>query len=68
MARRDRREAESYYGSESLEALRRFRIELRNVTLNAGVIAGVMREVDRLRAERGLESNAEALANSKDAR
>jgi len=30
MARRDRREAESYYGSESLEALRRFRIELRN--------------------------------------
>jgi hypothetical protein len=38
-----------------------FRIELRNVTANAGVIDAVMREVDRLRAARGLVSNEEAL-------
>jgi plasmid stabilization system protein ParE len=30
MARRDRREAESYYGARSPQALRRFRTELRN--------------------------------------
>src|SRR4029077_5376156 len=38
-----------------------FRIELRNVTTNAAVIEGVMKEVDRIRAERGLASNDEAL-------
>ncbi len=37
-----------------------FRIEYRNVGINAGVIDQVMREVDRLRAERGLPTNAEA--------
>ena len=39
-----------------------FRIELRNVTTNAGVIDAVMREVDRIRAEQGLASNEEMLA------
>ncbi len=38
-----------------------FFVEYRNVTINAGVIDEVMREVDRIRAERGLPSNAEAL-------
>lgn len=38
-----------------------FRIELRNVTTNAGVIEAVLREVDRLRAARGLSSNEQAL-------
>jgi hypothetical protein len=38
-----------------------FWIELRNVRINAGVIEDVMREVDRIRAARGLPSNAEAL-------
>ncbi|MSQ94829.1 MAG: hypothetical protein EXR98_09775 [Gemmataceae bacterium] len=38
-----------------------FRIELRNVTMNAAVIAGVMGEVDRIRAARGLNSNEIAL-------
>ncbi len=38
-----------------------FRIELRNVTINAGVIDAVMREVDRIRALQGLESNEVAL-------
>src|SRR5437764_2607164 len=37
-----------------------FRIEYRNVATNAGVIDRVMQEVDRLRAERGLPTNAEA--------
>src|SRR5262249_52307807 len=37
------------------------RIELRNVRINVGVIDDVMREVDRIRAERGLPTNAEAL-------
>ena len=37
------------------------RIEYRNVRTNAGVIEQVMHEVDRIRAERGLPSNAEAL-------
>jgi cytochrome b561 len=52
-----------------------FRLELRNVTINAGVIAAVLREVDRIRAEQGLASNEEALreeespvANGKDGR
>ena len=38
-----------------------FVIEYRNVSINAGVIDQVMREVDRIRAEHGLPSNAEAL-------
>jgi hypothetical protein len=38
-----------------------FRIELRCVTINAGVIDSVMREVDRLRTANGLNSNEEAL-------
>jgi hypothetical protein len=36
-------------------------LEYRCVAVNAGVIADVMREVDRIRAERGLPSNEEAL-------
>jgi hypothetical protein len=35
-------------------------VEYRNVTINAGVIAGVMQEVERIRAERGLPTNEEA--------
>ena len=38
-----------------------FRLEYRNVTENAGVLEAVLREVDRIRAERGLPPNAEAL-------
>jgi hypothetical protein len=38
-----------------------FAIEYRNVRINAGVIEQVMDEVERIRAERGLASNAEAL-------
>lgn len=38
-----------------------FIVEYRNVSINAKVIDDVMREVDRLRAEAGLPSNAEAL-------
>lgn len=38
-----------------------FRVEYRNVTINGGVIDDVLREVDRMRAEAGLPSNAEAL-------
>jgi hypothetical protein len=38
-----------------------FRIELRNVMINASVIDAVMREVDRIRAANGLASNEEAL-------
>lgn len=37
------------------------RIELRNVATNAEVIDGVMKEVDRIRAARGMVSNEEAL-------
>jgi hypothetical protein len=37
-----------------------FRIEYRNVATNAGLIDQVMHEVDRVRAERGLPTNAEA--------
>ncbi len=40
-------------------------IEYRNVAINAGIIKDVMREVDRIRAERGLPSNAEALRQEK---
>ena len=38
-----------------------FKVEYRNVYINAGVIDDVMREVDRIRADRGMPSNAEAL-------
>jgi hypothetical protein len=38
-----------------------FVVEYRNVTTNAGIIEAVLRDVDRIRAERGLPSNAEAL-------
>jgi hypothetical protein len=38
-----------------------FTLEYGNVATNAGVIDAVLREVDRIRAERGLPSNAEAL-------
>ncbi len=38
-----------------------FVVEYRNVTTNAAVIESVLRDVDRIRAERGLPSNAEAL-------
>ena len=38
-----------------------FVVEYRNVGINAGIIDDVMREVDRIRAERGLPSNEEAL-------
>jgi hypothetical protein len=38
-----------------------FAVEYRNVNINAGVIENVLREVDRIRAERGLPTNAEAL-------
>jgi len=38
-----------------------FRIEYRNVSINGGVIDDVLKEVDRIRAELGLPSNAEAL-------
>jgi hypothetical protein len=38
-----------------------FTVEYRCVSINAGVIDAVLEEVDRIRAERGLTSNAEAL-------
>ncbi len=38
-----------------------FRVEYRFVHENAGILEGVLREVDRIRAERGLPSNALAL-------
>jgi hypothetical protein len=38
-----------------------FVIEYRDVSINAGVLDRVFREVDRIRAERGLPTNAEAL-------
>src|SRR5436190_13445847 len=38
-----------------------FAVEYRNVRTNAGVIERVLDEVDRIRAERGLPSNREAL-------
>lgn len=38
-----------------------FFVEYRCVAINAGVIDEVMREVDRIRAERGLPTNEEAL-------
>jgi hypothetical protein len=41
-----------------------FRIEYRNVRVNSGILDAVLREVDRIRAERGLPPNAEALRQS----
>ena len=38
-----------------------FRIEYRNLEANVGIIRAVMDEVDRIRTEQGLNSNAEAL-------
>jgi len=38
-----------------------FRIEIRNVAINAGVIDAVLKEVDRIRAANGLNSNEQAL-------
>jgi hypothetical protein len=38
-----------------------FRLEYRNVRENAGILEAVLREVDRIRAERGLPPNDEAL-------
>lgn len=38
-----------------------FLVEYRNVSINATVIEDVLREVDRMRAARGLPTNAEAL-------
>jgi hypothetical protein len=38
-----------------------FRLEYRNVTENAAILDAVLREVDRIRAEKGLPPNAEAL-------
>ncbi|HEY1375899.1 MAG TPA: hypothetical protein VGF55_03860 [Gemmataceae bacterium] len=38
-----------------------FRLEYRNVTENAAILEAVLREVDRIRAERGLPPNEEAL-------
>ena len=43
-----------------------FAVELRNVRTNAGVLDEVMREVDRVRAEHGLPSNAEALRQERE--
>ena len=39
-----------------------FVVEYRNVGANSRVLDEVLREVDRIRAERGLPPNAEALA------
>jgi hypothetical protein len=38
-----------------------FTVEYRTVTINAGVMESIMDEVDRIRAEHGLVSNAQAL-------
>jgi hypothetical protein len=38
-----------------------FRIEFRNIAQNVAVIGSVLEEVDRIRMERGLPTNAEAL-------
>ena len=43
-----------------------FWVEYRNVSINAEVIDAVMREVDRIRAQYGLPSNAEALRQERE--
>ena len=48
-------------GAALLANLWAFVVEYRNVSINAGVIVEVIREVDRIRAAHGLPSNAEAL-------
>jgi hypothetical protein len=45
-----------------------FRLEYRHVTENAGVLEAVLREVDRVRAERGLPPNEVALREEAEAR
>jgi hypothetical protein len=45
-----------------------FRIEYSCVSINAGVIDDVMLQVDRIRAEHGLPSNAEALQQEAETR
>ena len=44
-----------------------FIVEYRNVAINAGIIDEVMHEVERIRAERGLPSNEEALREERSA-
>ena len=44
-----------------------FVVEYRNVAINAGVIDSVMGEVERIRAERGLPTNEEALRQEETA-
>ena len=43
-----------------------FRIELRNVAENAGIIDAVKHETDRIRAVHGLPTSEEALANAEE--
>lgn len=43
-----------------------FVLEYRNVSINAGIIDAVMREVDRIRAEHGLPTNAEAIEREQE--
>jgi hypothetical protein len=43
-----------------------FVIEYRNVSINAVVISDVMKEVDRIRVERGLPTNEEALRQEEE--
>jgi hypothetical protein len=43
-----------------------FVVEYRNVSINASVIDAVMREVDRIRVEQGLPTNAEALEQEQE--
>jgi len=45
-----------------------FRVEYRNVTLNGRLLDGLIGEVERIRAERGLPSSAEALEEARDQR
>jgi hypothetical protein len=44
-----------------------FFVEYRAVAINRRVIDDVMREVDRIRAERGLPTNEEALRQEQEA-
>jgi hypothetical protein len=44
-----------------------FRVEIRSVTVNTALIDEVMRQVERIRAERGLPSNEEALRQQQGA-
>jgi cytochrome b561 len=42
-----------------------FRVEYRNVTLNGRLLDGMIGEIERIRAERGLPSSAEALEEAR---